>query len=783
VNTANTTSRHYGGACTTEIIYVGGHNLERDFPTQINQILLRDSGFKDSLNTANHCLESIVNFFYHGGEPTFCIPELNIGCEKVLNINVLEFIYKLKCNCFYGLHVNWDYSGVEINRMFENLLTNGLERVDELLQNPLSIVESVDIIRSVLGSDPGLYSQEKTGDRFIKAVEHFYNAGGDILMPISANEGGFLDYGDCSIFELLSILYIFADRYCFDRTNWDHCIYRERANSEPSLESLFSVIFDRFENEINERLLKNSVADEGFITLIRCTLEFTEGFIDGKGISEYVGGKFLGLMEHFVNYKVDPNLTLSNLVIWEKTYTNIACFQVLYLVWKQPETTWDDEFDEKFCTIFNKVLTDRRIDLTHQFSEFEKVSDYIGTDIKLDGTLELMTIAHQCVLANDYITLTRLVKMEPSLHKLMCCLTIGKDLLSDDEGRRRSHANYYKILSGSKECLSVEDLEKNGLLSGRLEIVKKDSKGRDCTVGKIDRTSQVSLLHLAARLGFEGVIGCLIKHPYQLAVLDSDNKTPQDCLRLSFNQKIISNVSESKKMLRALEPKSFSPKSKVYPKVDQIVKREGYYLHYNTSRKVANYVYQRLGPNSFGNADRKLKWVDNLDIPKLNRTSDKDYIRSGYDRGHLVPANDATYSEERMKETFHPENAVPQNVNLNRGAWKCLEAYVHKLALIEGNYLQVFTGPIFVPTQEQSGRRISYPVIGGGDVHVPTHLFKIIFVYTKTLRSEVYIFPNEEVPKGKKFTDYQRADFNEGIEYIQKYTGIIFDQWLQHHTA
>ena len=54
------------------------------------------------------------------------------------------------------------------------------------------------------------------------------------------------------------------------------------------------------------------------------------------------------------------------------------------------------------------------------------------------------------------------------------------------------------------------------------------------------------------------------------------------------------------------------------------------------------------------------------------------YNRSGYDKGHLAPAQDFAYDREAMLATFDYVNALPQRPALNRGAWKRLETRVRK---------------------------------------------------------------------------------------------------------
>jgi endonuclease G len=59
---------------------------------------------------------------------------------------------------------------------------------------------------------------------------------------------------------------------------------------------------------------------------------------------------------------------------------------------------------------------------------------------------------------------------------------------------------------------------------------------------------------------------------------------------------------------------------------------------------------------------------------------DKDYVHSGYDRGHLVPAEDFAYNDSLQALTFSYYNCVPQVPKLNRGPWKKYETKVRKLS-------------------------------------------------------------------------------------------------------
>lgn len=47
-------------------------------------------------------------------------------------------------------------------------------------------------------------------------------------------------------------------------------------------------------------------------------------------------------------------------------------------------------------------------------------------------------------------------------------------------------------------------------------------------------------------------------------------------------------------------------------------------------------------------------------VPDLYKAKLSDYLRSGYDRGHMAPAADCKHSQNAMDETFYLSNIAPQ---------------------------------------------------------------------------------------------------------------------------
>ena len=84
---------------------------------------------------------------------------------------------------------------------------------------------------------------------------------------------------------------------------------------------------------------------------------------------------------------------------------------------------------------------------------------------------------------------------------------------------------------------------------------------------------------------------------------------------------------------------------------------------YDRERRNPAWVAEHITPQSLAssNADRKHSvFVEDITIPEKFRAKLKDYFRSGYDRGHQVPAADAKWSQEAMDDTFALSNMCPQ---------------------------------------------------------------------------------------------------------------------------
>ena len=111
------------------------------------------------------------------------------------------------------------------------------------------------------------------------------------------------------------------------------------------------------------------------------------------------------------------------------------------------------------------------------------------------------------------------------------------------------------------------------------------------------------------------------------------------------------------------------------------------------------------------------------------------YDNSGYDLGHLSPAQDNAYSKLTEYESFSTANIAPQLPGLNRQEWERLEESVRSWALGRGDLL-IYVGPV-----------ISDKPAMMKDVGVPSSFWKVI-VDRKTGDVLAFEMPQKDLLKG-----------------------------------
>ena len=109
------------------------------------------------------------------------------------------------------------------------------------------------------------------------------------------------------------------------------------------------------------------------------------------------------------------------------------------------------------------------------------------------------------------------------------------------------------------------------------------------------------------------------------------------------------------------------------------------------------------------------------------------YSGSGYERGHMAPAQDMAWSEAAMHQSFMMINVCPQDKRLNEGGWAKLEEKVREWAQRD-SVLVVVTGPVL-------HNRLAR--IEPSEVAIPQHFFKVIIApCAQPMRAIGFIYPN-----------------------------------------
>lgn len=178
------------------------------------------------------------------------------------------------------------------------------------------------------------------------------------------------------------------------------------------------------------------------------------------------------------------------------------------------------------------------------------------------------------------------------------------------------------------------------------------------------------------------------------------------------------------------------------------------WVAYELTKEETNSIYKRT--NKFL-VDRMVKGIS---------AEDKDYYRSGYDRGHLAPAADMGWSAEAMKESFYYSNMSPQKASFNRGIWRRLETLVRSWA-VENEAIYIVTGGVLTD---------GLPTIGKNRVSVPQYFYKVILDYTEPdLKGIAFIMPNEG-------SSHALKNFAVTIDSVENLTGINFFHALPNET-
>ena len=194
---------------------------------------------------------------------------------------------------------------------------------------------------------------------------------------------------------------------------------------------------------------------------------------------------------------------------------------------------------------------------------------------------------------------------------------------------------------------------------------------------------------------------------------------------------------------------------------ERILKRDGYWVSYNTETRQPNYVSWVLTAQRLrGRAQRAQTFFEDPELPNSEKSTLDDYRSSGYDRGHMCPAGDNKWNQTAMIESFYLSNICPQRHNLNSGDWRILEEACREWARRGQQKIYIVAGPIF--KNDRSPRLLRRRV------RVPDQFFKLLLCTDKGKEKGIaFLFDNRG---GERPLNYYACS----IDDIEHLTGINF---------
>jgi endonuclease G len=141
-------------------------------------------------------------------------------------------------------------------------------------------------------------------------------------------------------------------------------------------------------------------------------------------------------------------------------------------------------------------------------------------------------------------------------------------------------------------------------------------------------------------------------------------------------------------------------------------------------------VSEHLVYGTIGSAPRKDTFRADKRVGQ--RPSPIHYFKSGYDKGHMAPAGDASTDAE-MYDTFLMTNMTPQVPSLNRESWRVLEENTRKLLDNSKSDMYVVNIAMYEDDKKING------------IPVPSSYWKIVTVDGKTKYYYARNLPNAKV--------------------------------------
>ena len=217
-----------------------------------------------------------------------------------------------------------------------------------------------------------------------------------------------------------------------------------------------------------------------------------------------------------------------------------------------------------------------------------------------------------------------------------------------------------------------------------------------------------------------------------------------------------------------------------------LVEKVQYSMSYNSEKLIPNWVMWHLSTENVGSAERGNDFRPDETLPKdyyAVKKADYQYMKYGFDRGHVCPSADRTASAKDNSETFLMTNMIPQSPNCNRNVWKNLEAYERSLAL-DGNELYIIAGPYGRGGTSERGSFKGIPLKNGMNIEVPSHCWKIIMILPEGKNDLSRVNENTKVlaafiPNDQECAANTWDAYITDVDYIEEKTSYDFFEILE----
>ncbi len=185
----------------------------------------------------------------------------------------------------------------------------------------------------------------------------------------------------------------------------------------------------------------------------------------------------------------------------------------------------------------------------------------------------------------------------------------------------------------------------------------------------------------------------------------------------------------------------------------QIIDKQFFTICYDYELKGAKYVAYKLKGNLVNavNIKKRLRFYGEKTIPIKYRSKPRDYVNSGYDRGHL--ANDASfdYDKKVLRKTYSMANIIPQAPKVNRRTWIKAEKFARKIAY-KLKEVNVINGVIYSDNPLR---------IGKNKIAVPSAFWKMIYNDEKNYKKCFYYKNDNNITTKKDKLREHLIDCNE----------------------